>query len=121
MRAEDSPGTSPFKTPPAGVEKAVLTYDRLGILDEIADGGGESTFQSLRFYLRLTPGSLGNHLTKLEEAGLIRVEKGFEGKKPLTRAVMTETGWRVYDDLDARMREWTQRNEERRGRRVRSA
>ncbi len=103
--------------PPAGVDKAVLTWDRLAVLDRINDGGGEATFQSLRFHLELTPSSLNNHLAKLENAGIIRVEKSIVDRKPLTKAVITEAGRKVYEDLDAQMREWTRRNQERRGRR----
>ncbi len=36
------------------------------------------------------------HLKKLEEAGFVDVSKRFVGKKPLTEAVMTETGRRAW-------------------------
>lgn len=103
-----------YRKPPSGVDKSVLTWDRLWILDHIVDSNGEASFQSLAFYLDLTSGSLNNHLGKLEEADLVRVEKQFVDKKPVTKAVMTTRGWRAYDDLDAQMREWTSRNDERR-------
>jgi len=32
------------------------------------------------------------HLRKLEEAGFVAVSKSFQGRKPLTRASMTEAG-----------------------------
>ena len=37
----------------------------------------------------LTQGNLSSHLTKLEEAGLIRIEKSFVGKRPNTSASLT--------------------------------
>lgn len=40
----------------------------------------------------LTKGNLSTHLTKLEEAGYINIEKTFRGKYPLTLCRLTETG-----------------------------
>ncbi len=47
------------------------------------------------FLLRLTGltwGSLSTHLTKLEEAGYIAIEKDFRGKKPHSTVHLTEQG-----------------------------
>jgi DNA-binding transcriptional ArsR family regulator len=35
---------------------------------------------------------LSVHLRKLEEAGFVEISKSFQGRKPLTRATMTNTG-----------------------------
>ena len=40
----------------------------------------------------LTQGNLSSHLTKLEEAGLIHIEKSFVGKRPNTSASLTPIG-----------------------------
>jgi DNA-binding transcriptional ArsR family regulator len=40
----------------------------------------------------LTKGNLSSHLTKLEEAGLVRIEKRFVGKKPNTTVALTPLG-----------------------------
>ncbi len=40
----------------------------------------------------LTRGNLSSHLTKLEEAGLIAIEKRFVRKKPNTRVSLTAVG-----------------------------
>jgi DNA-binding transcriptional ArsR family regulator len=40
----------------------------------------------------LTKGNLSSHLTKLEEAGLVEIEKRFVGKKPNTSAALTPVG-----------------------------
>jgi len=40
----------------------------------------------------LTRGNLAAHLSKLEEAGYIEIEKCFSGKKPQTICRLTETG-----------------------------
>jgi DNA-binding MarR family transcriptional regulator len=40
----------------------------------------------------LTWGNLGAHLGKLEDAGYVSVEKGYNGRKPETTISLTETG-----------------------------
>jgi DNA-binding MarR family transcriptional regulator len=40
----------------------------------------------------LTWGNLSSHLSKLEEAGYVEVEKGFQGKRPHTMLHLTEEG-----------------------------
>ena len=49
----------------------------------------------------LTWGSLATHLNKLEEAGYIKMEKGYQGKKPHTLIRMSTQGrdaFRAYKD-----------------------
>jgi DNA-binding MarR family transcriptional regulator len=49
----------------------------------------------------LTWGNLSTHLTKLEEAGYVKLEKGFKDKKPHTMVQMTAAGrsaFTVYKD-----------------------
>lgn len=40
----------------------------------------------------LTKGNLSAHLSKLEEAGYVKIEKTFKGKLPLTVCKLTEVG-----------------------------
>ena len=40
----------------------------------------------------LTKGNLSAHLSKLEEAGYVRIEKTFKGKLPLTVCTLTPSG-----------------------------
>ncbi len=42
----------------------------------------------------LTKGNLSSHLSKLEEAGLVRIEKRFVRKKPNTNVALTPLGKR---------------------------
>jgi DNA-binding MarR family transcriptional regulator len=42
--------------------------------------------------LRLTNGNLSSHLTKLEGAGLVTINKSFVGKKPHTSVALTDVG-----------------------------
>ena len=49
----------------------------------------------------LTWGNLATHLGKLEEAGYVAVEKGFQGKKPHTMIHLTDEGraaFRAYKE-----------------------
>ncbi len=42
----------------------------------------------------LTKGNLSSHLTKLEEAGMVKIQKRFVKKKPNTNVGLTEEGRR---------------------------
>lgn len=52
----------------------------------------EADFQYLHQATGLTKGNLSVHLSKLEEAGYIAIEKTFRGKYPLTICRLTEPG-----------------------------
>jgi DNA-binding MarR family transcriptional regulator len=45
----------------------------------------------------LTDGNLSSHLSKLEAAGYVKIEKGYDGKKPRTRLSLTEAGRKAVD------------------------
>jgi DNA-binding MarR family transcriptional regulator len=45
----------------------------------------------------LTRGNLSSHLTKLEEAGYIKIEKTFRGKMPQTLCSLTDTGHSAFE------------------------
>ncbi len=97
---------SSWDSPPAGIDKSVVNWDRLAILFQLFKKDEGASFQGLRFYSGMTPGSLSNHLLKLEEAGLIRIEKNFVDRRPETRAIITEAGRRFLGDFAARMEEF---------------
>ena len=61
-------------------------------------------FLFLMNQLGLTFGNLSSHMSKLEEAGYIIVEKEFVDKKPITRLCLTEAGRAAFDDYKARMK-----------------
>lgn len=52
----------------------------------------------------LTWGNLSSHMTKLEDAGYIEVEKEFIGKKPNTMLKLTEAGRRAFQEYRQSMR-----------------
>ena len=84
-RDTSDPGTNgPAAHPTNGIDDLVHQRHRLGILTITAEAQ-RADFGYLREALSLTAGNLSRHLTVLEEAGLIQVEKGYEGRKPRTR------------------------------------
>jgi DNA-binding MarR family transcriptional regulator len=48
--------------------------------------------------LGFTWGNLSSHLTKLEKAGYVEVEKGFIGKKPRTTLKLTKAGRAAFQE-----------------------
>ncbi len=61
-------------------------------------------FLFLMNQLGLTFGNLSSHMSKLEEAGYINVEKEFVDKKPLTKLSLTEAGRKAFEDYKNGMR-----------------
>ena len=59
--------------------------------------GAKAEFTWLKEALGLTEGNLSSHLQKLEEAGYVRVEKGFRGKRPKTWVALTPEGRAAYE------------------------
>jgi DNA-binding MarR family transcriptional regulator len=54
----------------------------------------------------LTKGNLSAHLTKLEEAGYVRIEKTFRGKIPLTLCSLTESGRKAFDAYREKLKQF---------------
>jgi DNA-binding transcriptional ArsR family regulator len=52
----------------------------------------------------LTKGNLSAHLSKLENAGYVNIEKTFKGKLPLTVCKLTEAGQSAFDLYRQQMR-----------------
>jgi DNA-binding MarR family transcriptional regulator len=52
----------------------------------------------------LTFGNLSSHMSRLEEAGYIEVEKTFVGKRPNTRLRLTDAGRKAFEDYRENMR-----------------
>lgn len=52
----------------------------------------------------LTWGNLSAHLTKLEEAGYLEVEKSFKGKRPNTTLRLSSQGRKAFDAYVRKMK-----------------
>ncbi|MEV4422279.1 transcriptional regulator [Patulibacter sp. NPDC049589] len=70
----------------------------LTVLSSVAD----ADFVFIQRLTGLTKGNLSSHLAKLEEAGLVDVEKRFVGRRPNTRLELTALGRERID------RHWAQ-------------
>ncbi|ADR36815.1 transcriptional regulator [Oceanithermus profundus DSM 14977] len=67
---------------------------RLKIMAYLTGLGSEAQveFGTLQRELGLTEGNLSRHLAKLEEAGYLRIEKGYAKKRPRTWIRLTGAG-----------------------------
>ncbi|MFE2910321.1 winged helix-turn-helix domain-containing protein [Kitasatospora indigofera] len=87
----------PGQHPVNGLDDVVHQRVRLGILT-VAHQARRVEFGFLRTALGLTAGNLSQHLAVLEKAGLIDVEKGYEGKRARTWLSLTPAGHRALQD-----------------------
>jgi DNA-binding transcriptional ArsR family regulator len=68
-------------------------------------------FLFLQRETELTKGNLSAHLSKLEGAGYIDIEKTFKGKLPLTVCKLTEAGQQAFEDYRHQMQNFIARTE----------
>ena len=66
-------------------------------------GVREADFLWVQRESSLTKGNLSSHLSKLEEAGDIEIEKTYRGKVPLTLLRLTKEGKTAFDSYRKRM------------------
>jgi DNA-binding MarR family transcriptional regulator len=77
--------------PTNGIDETVHQRHRLGILTITAEAQ-RAEFGYLREALGLTAGNLSKHLTVLEQAGMVEVDKGYAGRRPRTWVRITAAG-----------------------------
>lgn len=82
--------------PSTRIDDVVHQRVRLGIL-ALIEPAEDVDFQLLRDSLELTDGNLSRHLQVLEDAGYLRIDKTFEGKRPRTRVSITREGRQALD------------------------
>jgi DNA-binding MarR family transcriptional regulator len=58
-------------------------------------------FKFVMNQVSLTWGNLSAHLRKLEEAGYVKIEKSFKGKRPNTELRLTAAGREAFQDYRA--------------------
>ena len=59
----------------------------------------------------LTKGNLSAHLSKLENAGYVKIEKTFKGKLPLTVCKLTEAGQQAFDGYRQQMQNFIEKTQ----------
>lgn len=75
---------------------------RLGIVSALA-AEEQVSFADLKKIMKTSDGNLSVHARKLEEAGYIKVIKGFEDRKPKTEYRLTPKGRRALEGYLAAM------------------
>lgn len=96
----------------ANLDRRVHDPARLSILTALSACEGADFLFLLRI-TGLTKGNLSSHLSKLEEAGLVEIEKRFVDKKTQTLVRLTDAGrqtietyWTEMDDLRKSAAHW---------------
>jgi DNA-binding transcriptional ArsR family regulator len=75
-----------------GLDRVLHEKARLGILTALVTRSEGLSFSDLARLCDLTDGNLSRHLDVLADAGLVKITKGFEGRRPLTTCALTGHG-----------------------------
>lgn len=96
----------------AELDRLIHEPARLAILTALSSCRG-ADFLYLQRLTGLSKGNLSSHLARLEEAGLVAVEKGYVAKTPTTKLTLTKQGrsginrhWQRLDKLRAAALDW---------------
>ena len=89
----------------ASFDRLVHEPARLAILTALS-ACDKADFVFLRSLTGLTKGNLSSHLMKLEQGGLVEIEKTFQGKQPVTFVSLSGEGrdvlklyWKRFDQV----------------------
>jgi len=88
----------------AGVDRLIHEPARLMIMT-ILNAVDQADFLYLLNETGLTRGNLSTHLSKLEEAGYVQIEKTFRGKIPRTVCSLSEDGRVAFDKYRKQLRQ----------------
>jgi DNA-binding MarR family transcriptional regulator len=95
-----------------GLDRLIHEPARLALMTALS-ACTQADFLFLQRLTGMTNGNLSSHLAKLEEAGLVRIEKKFVGKTPNTIVGLTESGrdaieqhWKQLERLRKSSLEW---------------
>ena len=81
----------------ASLDKIVHEPARLALLTALS-ACNSADFLALKRLTGLTKGNLSTHLSRLENAGLVEIEKQFIDKKPNTRVRLTQKGRKAIEN-----------------------
>lgn len=102
-----TPSSPSLKVPPEQLELSELAMflhepHRLQIISQLY-ALEEADMIYLRQHLGLTWGNLSFHTSKMEEKGLVSIQKQFLGKKPYTLVKITEKGIAHFEEYKKEM------------------
>jgi len=89
-------------TPATDLDHLIHERKRLAIVSALA-GHEWLSFTELKALIDTSDGNLSVHARKLEDAGYVRVSKGFEARKPKTEYSLTAKGRRALEAYLAQM------------------
>ena len=84
-----------------GLDRVLHEKARLGILTSLAARADGLLFTDLKGLCNLTAGNLSQHLSVLQEAGLVDIHKGYRGRRPQALCRLTDAGRKRYLDYIA--------------------
>ena len=73
------------------MDELLLSKIRLAVIGQLVNAQWV-TFSELQQSIEATNGNLGAHIAKLVEAGYVKEEKRFEGRRPQSRYALTRAG-----------------------------
>lgn len=92
----------------AEVDRIIHEPARLMIV-AILSAVDSADFLYLQRETGLTKGNLSAHISRLEEAGYLAVEKTYRGKIPLTICRLTEAGKKAYENYRQQLKPFVER------------
>jgi len=81
-----------------GLDRIIHEKARLGVLTSLMTHPEGLAFADLKQLCGLTDGNLSRHLQVLQDAGLVKILKGYEGNRPHTTCRLTASGRRRFLD-----------------------
>ena len=81
-----------------GLDRVIHEKARLGVLTSLTAHPKGLAFADLKQLCGLTDGNLSRHLQVLQEAGLVEINKGYEGNRPHTTCRLTAEGRKRFLD-----------------------
>jgi DNA-binding MarR family transcriptional regulator len=106
-KAENTAGYSPARGL-VEVDRLIHEPARLVVV-AILHAVENADFLYLQRETGLTKGNLSSHLSKLEEAGYVEIEKTYQGKLPLTICRLTEKGRAAFEAYRKHMKKFVER------------
>ncbi len=85
-----------------GVDRLIHEPARL-VICALLSGVRQADFLFLQRETGLTGGNLSSHISRLESAGYLEIEKTYSGRRPLTLLALTPQGRRAFDEYRRRM------------------
>jgi len=79
-----------------GLDRVLHERARLSIMASLSGRKDGLSFAELKKLCDLSDGNLSRHLQVLEENQYVKIEKGYEGKRPHTHCKMTASGAKAF-------------------------